>query len=67
MGAPQSGQVAETVRLPVVSYALPALIAVGQVRHHHRKPWNPLLRGLRALAIRPSLRVLERIQPAEVA
>ena len=23
-------------RLPVVSYALPALIAIGQVRHHHR-------------------------------
>ena len=26
----------KTVRLPVVSYALPALIAIGQVRHHHR-------------------------------
>src|SRR5690606_10628957 len=53
----------KTVRLPVVSYALPALIAIGQVRHFHRKPWNPLSRGLRALAIQPSLRRLESIQP----
>ena len=34
------------VRLPVVSYALPALIAIGQAIHHHRPPWNPI-RGLR--------------------
>jgi len=53
----------KTVRLPVVSYALPALIAIGQVRYHHRKPWNPLVWLLRRLAIRPSLRVLESIQP----
>lgn len=53
----------KTVRLPVVSYALPALIAIGQVRHHHGKPWNPVTRSLRAVAQRPSLNVLERIQP----
>ncbi|MCH7689126.1 MAG: squalene--hopene cyclase, partial [Planctomycetes bacterium] len=53
----------KTVRLSVVSYALPALIAIGQVRFHHRKPWNPLLRLLRKLAIRPSLKVLQSIQP----
>jgi squalene-hopene/tetraprenyl-beta-curcumene cyclase len=53
----------KTVRLPVVSYALPALIAIGQVRHHHAKPWNPILRFLRFLAAKPSLRVLDRIQP----
>jgi squalene-hopene/tetraprenyl-beta-curcumene cyclase len=53
----------KTVRLPVVSYALPALIAIGQVRFHHRKPWNPLLRLLRKSAIRRSLNVLESIQP----
>ncbi len=52
-----------TVRLPVVSYALPALIAIGQVRHHHRRPWFPLNRITRKLAIGPSLRVLEQIQP----
>ncbi|MGH9173755.1 MAG: prenyltransferase/squalene oxidase repeat-containing protein, partial [Vicinamibacterales bacterium] len=52
------------VRLPVVSYALPALIAIGQVRHFHRKPRNPATRLVRRLAIHRSLRMLERIQPA---
>lgn len=51
------------LRLHVVSYALPALIAIGQCVHHHRKPWNPLARLVRALSKRRSLRVLERIQP----
>jgi len=54
----------KTVRLPVVSYALPALIAIGQVGFHFRKPWNPISRFLKHLAIEPSLRVLERIQPS---
>jgi squalene-hopene/tetraprenyl-beta-curcumene cyclase len=53
----------KTVRLPVVSYALPALIAIGQVRHHFRKPRNPLTRLLRRFAIEPSLKVLDHIQP----
>ena len=53
----------KTVGLPVVSYALPALIAIGQVRHHFRKTWNPITRVLRWIAAAPSLRVLERIQP----
>ncbi|MEX0701909.1 MAG: prenyltransferase/squalene oxidase repeat-containing protein [Planctomycetales bacterium] len=52
------------VRLPVVSYALPALIAIGQVRHHHRPTRNPLARVARDLSKARSLRVLERIQPA---
>ncbi|MDD5349391.1 MAG: prenyltransferase/squalene oxidase repeat-containing protein [Chthoniobacteraceae bacterium] len=52
------------LRLPVVSYALPALIAIGQVRHHFRPTRNPLLRPLRAAARGPTLRTLERIQPA---
>jgi squalene-hopene/tetraprenyl-beta-curcumene cyclase len=51
-------------RLPVVSYALPALIAIGQAVHHHRPPRNPLTRVTRRLAIRRSLHVLERIQPS---
>ena len=51
------------LRLPVVSYALPALIAIGQVRHRRRPTWNPLTRLLRGLARRRTLRVLERIQP----
>ena len=53
----------KTVRLPVVSYALPALIAIGQARFHQKPPWNPLVRGIRQLAKSRSLRVLESIQP----
>src|SRR5262249_10955286 len=52
------------VRLHVVSYALPALIAIGQAVYHHRPPWNPLTRFVRWLSRRRSLRVLERIQPS---
>jgi len=51
------------LRLPVVSYALPALIALGQAIFHHRPPRNPLTRLVRKLALRRSLRVLESIQP----
>ncbi|MEZ6066585.1 MAG: prenyltransferase/squalene oxidase repeat-containing protein [Planctomycetaceae bacterium] len=53
----------KTVRLPVVSYALPALIAIGQVRHHFAPTWNPVTRIARNLAKAKSLEVLERIQP----
>jgi squalene-hopene/tetraprenyl-beta-curcumene cyclase len=52
------------LRLPVVSYALPALIAIGQTIYHHRPPRNPLVRLYRRLAIRKSLRVLKAIQPS---
>jgi squalene-hopene/tetraprenyl-beta-curcumene cyclase len=51
------------VRLPVVSYALPALIAIGQVRFHFRPSRNPLRRWLQRWAKPASLKVLERIQP----
>jgi squalene-hopene/tetraprenyl-beta-curcumene cyclase len=51
-------------RLSVVSYALPALIAIGQAVYHHRPPWNPFARLARWLAKGRSLRVLERIQPS---
>jgi squalene-hopene/tetraprenyl-beta-curcumene cyclase len=50
--------------LPVVSYALPALIAIGQAIHHHRPSRNPIARLVRELSINRTLRVLERIQPA---
>ena len=50
-------------RFPVVSYALPALIAIGQVRHFHGKTWNPITRTLRWLARDRSLEVLQKIQP----
>ncbi|RLS35359.1 MAG: squalene--hopene cyclase [Planctomycetota bacterium] len=50
-------------KFPVVSYALPALIAIGQVRHHHGKTWNPITRLIRWLARDRSLAVLQKIQP----
>ncbi len=51
------------LNLEVVSYALPALIAVGQLRHHVAPSRNPLLRALRAAAVAPTLRRLRAIQP----
>ncbi|MCP4788345.1 MAG: squalene--hopene cyclase [Fuerstiella sp.] len=51
------------VRLPVVSYALPALIAIGQVVFKKRGHWNPIVRGIRTAAIKRSMRVLQSIQP----
>jgi squalene-hopene/tetraprenyl-beta-curcumene cyclase len=50
-------------RLPVVSYALPALIAIGQCVHANRSSWNPVRNAVRRVAVGPSLRVLRRIQP----
>lgn len=49
--------------LPMVSYALPALIAIGQVVHHARPTRNPVTRLARTLARRRTLRVLDAIQP----
>ena len=51
------------LHLPVVSYALPALIAIGQVRHHHRPTRNPVARLLRHLTRRRTLEVLTHLQP----
>ena len=50
-------------RLPVVSYALPALIAIGQCVHAHRTSWNLLRNAVRRLVRGHSLTVLRRIQP----
>jgi squalene-hopene/tetraprenyl-beta-curcumene cyclase len=52
------------LRLPVVSYALPALIAIGQAVYRHRPPRNPVTRLIRRLALRKSLCVLHAIQPS---
>ncbi len=52
------------LRLPVVSYALPALIVIGQAIHHHAPTRNPLTRFLRALTRKRTLRVLATLQPA---
>jgi squalene-hopene/tetraprenyl-beta-curcumene cyclase len=50
-------------QLPVVSYALPALIAIGQAIHYHRPSKGPI-GVLRNLAIPRTLQVLARMQPA---
>ena len=49
--------------LPVVSYAIPALVAIGQARFFHRPPRNPITWLVRKLTVNKSLRVLQRIQP----
>ncbi len=56
-------QVLGSLSLRVVSYALPALIAIGQVRHHHRPTRNPITRLLRNGLRKRTLRILAEIQP----
>ena len=51
------------MRMPVVSYAIPALVAIGQCRYFHHKPWNPISRLVRSLSISRSLKVLRQMQP----
>lgn len=51
------------LQLPVVSYALPALIAIGQVIHFFAPTKNPILRGIRDLVRGKTLRVLATLQP----
>ena len=50
--------------LPMVSYALPALIAIGQVQHARAPSRNPVTRLARHLALERTLRTLAAIQPA---
>jgi squalene-hopene/tetraprenyl-beta-curcumene cyclase len=50
-------------KMPVVSYALPALIAIGQCVHHHRRSRNPIRNAVRRLARGRTLKVLRKIQP----
>ncbi len=51
------------LNLSVVSYALPALIAMGQARFRNRPPRNRLVRLLRGCACRRTLRIMAAIQP----
>lgn len=51
------------LRLPVVSYALPALIAMGLVRYNKYPPANPITRAVRFLLRNRTLEILKRIQP----
>ncbi|OQW95219.1 MAG: hypothetical protein BWK77_07870 [Verrucomicrobia bacterium A1] len=52
------------IRLPVVSYALPALIAIGLVRHRQSPSRNPVLRAVRDSLTPKVLRLLEAVQPS---
>ncbi|MDG2467875.1 MAG: prenyltransferase/squalene oxidase repeat-containing protein [Pirellulaceae bacterium] len=52
------------MQLPVVSYAIPALVAIGQAKFHHDPPRNPFVRLLRKYSVRRSLNVLTKMQPS---
>lgn len=51
------------LKLSVVSYALPALIAIGQAKFYHDPPSNPLIRMIRLLSVKHTRNLLSRIQP----
>ncbi len=51
------------LQMPVVSYAIPALVAIGQARHFHGPKAIWPLRMVRAASIQRTLRVLLRMQP----
>jgi len=51
------------LQLPVVSYAIPALVAIGQCKFINDPPWDPLRKLVRKSAIGRSLKVLQKMQP----
>ncbi|MGB7347344.1 MAG: prenyltransferase/squalene oxidase repeat-containing protein [Pirellulaceae bacterium] len=51
------------LQMPVVSYAIPALVAIGQARHFHgRRAFAPL-RWIRSASISRTMNTLVKIQP----
>ena len=50
------------LRLPIASFALPLLVAVGQLKFHHDPPRNPLTRLARLATRKRSLALLEKWQ-----
>jgi squalene-hopene/tetraprenyl-beta-curcumene cyclase len=52
------------LNLPMMNYALPALLAIGLARYHQAPPRNPLTRWLRAAARGQSLASIQELQPA---
>ncbi len=52
------------MQLPVVSYAIPALVAIGQAKFANDPPWDPLRKFIRKAAVKRSLDVLQNMQPA---
>jgi squalene-hopene/tetraprenyl-beta-curcumene cyclase len=55
----------KALRLHVVSYALPALIAIGLLLDRRHPPWNPLRRWIRRAITPTVLGKLEQIQPTD--
>lgn len=53
----------EWLNLPVVSYALPALVAIGQVRHHHKPTRNAALALVRTSFQSRTRNIARRMQP----
>lgn len=53
----------EWLNLPVVSYALPALVAIGQVRHHHKPTRNAALALVRSSFQARTRKIAHRMQP----
>jgi squalene-hopene/tetraprenyl-beta-curcumene cyclase len=49
--------------LPVVSYAIPALVAIGQTHHHHRPTRNPVRRAVRNAVRERTLKTVLGMQP----
>src|SRR5687767_14128459 len=49
--------------MPVVSTAIPALVAIGHANNLHDPPWNPFTRAIRAMSVSRSLKVLRQMQP----
>jgi squalene-hopene/tetraprenyl-beta-curcumene cyclase len=52
------------LRQAMMTYALPALVAIGLARSHYAPSRNPLIRWLRAACRRRSLAVVQELQPA---
>jgi squalene-hopene/tetraprenyl-beta-curcumene cyclase len=50
-------------KMPVVSYAVPALVAIGQAQFVHAPPRNPMAKIVRAASRQRTLRVLASMQP----
>jgi squalene-hopene/tetraprenyl-beta-curcumene cyclase len=51
------------IKLPVVSYAMPALIAIGIAKHANRGDSLSPLSGLRQISRKKSLKILAELQP----
>ena len=51
------------LRMPVVSYALPALVTIGLAKHYHRPSKNPIARWIRNAVTEKCLRLVTNMQP----